>query len=91
MDVSCFNPHDEAAGLKTGTEIEKIDHSAKRSSVNAAICCEVGNAHLDLTTNEKDLVWQKKYQPHGWYFSACRKAVCPKESRQAAKFGRSIP
>ncbi|WP_204790358.1 hypothetical protein, partial [Oscillibacter sp. CU971] len=21
-----------------------------------------------FATNEKDLVWQKKYQPHGWYF-----------------------
>ncbi len=41
-----------------------MNRIAEISGVNAVICYEAGNAHLDFTT----VLRQTKYQPHGWYF-----------------------
>ena len=57
-------PHDEALGLKIG----KSSCLGEKFSVYHAICCKVGNAHLNFTTSKMNLIWQKKYLPHGRYF-----------------------
>lgn len=79
MDVSCFNPHDEAGGLNFDYKYSHIKLFWHKNSGNISNLSKIKNLvfrfYDKLTTNEKERVKQKKYQLRSWYFLLCQIGV----------------